>query len=181
MEKLTMLKLRKSVFAMIALTVLTTLPAAAAREDDADRKSKNGKTTGTIAGTEVTIEYGRPSVRERQIWGELVPNGKVWRTGADEATTITFGADVVVEGQALTAGTYSLFTIPGDGEWTIILNRTAEQWGAYDYDAGQDALRVTVTPQSGDHVETMDFIVDEHSFALRWGKLVVPVRVSSAS
>lgn len=145
----------------LALALAVALPAFAGRGDDAKRKSKNGKTEGTIAGVAVTLEYGRPNVAGREIWGKLVPWGQVWRTGADEATTITFGKDVLVEGQKLAAGTYALFTIPGEGEWTVVFNRTAEQWGAYDYDAKQDALRVTVKPgATAAPVESLDFVIE---------------------
>jgi hypothetical protein len=168
------------VLALALAVVLVALPALAQRGDDGDRVSKNGKAGGTIDGVTVTLEYGRPNVKEREIWGGLVPYGQVWRTGANEATTITFGADVTVEGQPLAAGTYSLFTIPGEEEWTVIFNKTAQQWGAYDYDAGQDALRVTVTPRPHDMVESMDFAVEGDEVVLTWEKLAVPFTVAAA-
>ncbi len=149
------------------------------RADDADRASKNGKTEAEIDGVSVVIEYGRPNVKGRKVWGKLVPYGEVWRTGANEATTISFGAPVTVEGEPLDAGTYSLFTIPNEDDWVIIFNKTAEQWGAFNYDPDQDALRVTVTPESGEHVESMDFTVDESSVRLRWLQTVVPFMVAS--
>lgn len=165
---------------LIALLALVALPVLAGRGDDANRKSKNGKTAGTIDGVEVTVEYGRPNVKDREIWGALVPYGKVWRTGADEATAITFGADVLVEGQALAAGTYGLFTIPGESEWTFIFNNVAEQWGAFDYSDAEDALRVDVTPQASEHVEAMDFAIEGSSVVLRWEKLAVGFSVAAA-
>ena len=94
--------------------LLLSLPAAAQRDGDSGRASKNGKTEGTIDGVEVTLEFGRPTVKGRKLWGALVPHGKVWRTGADEATTISFNNAVKIEGEALAAGKYSLFTIPGE-------------------------------------------------------------------
>ncbi|MDH3403550.1 MAG: DUF2911 domain-containing protein [Acidobacteriota bacterium] len=165
---------------LIALLALVALPVLAGRGDDANRKSKNGKTAGTIDEVEVTVEYGRPNVKDREIWGALVPYGKVWRTGADEATAITFGADVLVEGQALAAGTYGLFTIPGESEWTFIFNNVAEQWGAFDYSDAEDALRVDVTPQASEHVEAMDFAIEGSSVVLRWEKLAVGFSVAAA-
>ena len=162
------------------LMAAAVLPLWAQRGDDSERKSKNGKTSGVIDGVEVTLEYGRPNVRERQIWGALVPYGSVWRTGADEATTIEFGGDVEVEGEALAAGTYSLFTIPGETEWTFVFNRVAQQWGAYAYDQGQDALRVTATPAPAEHVESMQFDIEESSVVLRWEKLAVGFQVAAA-
>ncbi|MEO1085871.1 MAG: DUF2911 domain-containing protein, partial [Acidobacteriota bacterium] len=130
-------------------------------------------------GVAVTVEFGRPHVRDRQIWGELVPYDKVWRTGADEATTISFAEPVTVEGQPLDAGTYSLFTIPGEGKWTVIFNRKANQWGAYKYDAGEDALRVLVMPRTLEHVEVMDFEIDGADVVLRWADLAVPFTVAA--
>ncbi len=159
--------------------LVMALPAVAQRGDDADRASKNGKVEGTIDGVTVTLEYGRPNVKGRTIWGGLVPYGTVWRTGADEATTITFSADVEVGGETLAAGTYGLFTLPGENEWIVIFNKVAEQWGTR-YDAGQDALRVTATPKAVDHVEEMDFEVVESWVVLRWEKLAVPFEVKKA-
>ena len=159
----------------------TTMPVLAqSRSDDSNRKSKNGKTEGTIDGVEVTLEYGRPNVGDRKIWGGLVPYGKVWRTGADEATTITFSADVTIEGEKLAAGTYGLFTLPGEDEWAVIFNKVAEQWGAFDYDAGQDELRVKAKPRAAEHVESMEFEIEGSSVVLRWEKLAVGFTVAAA-
>jgi len=166
--------------ALALVASLIALPAAAERGDDSGRASKNGMTTGEAGGAAVTLEYGRPQVKGRTIWGGLVPYGKVWRTGADEATIVTFGGDVTVEGEALPAGTYALFTIPGEEEWTVIFNKTAKQWGAFKYDAGEDALRVTVEPREGEMVEEMDFTIDDGQVVLRWENLEVPFEVSAA-
>lgn len=164
------------------LTLVAGLMPALAQErgDDADRKSKNGETTATIDGVDVRITYGRPKVRGRTIWGDLEPYDKVWRAGADEATTITFSSDVLIEGEPLPAGTYSLFTIPSQGPWTVIFNKVAEQWGAYDYDASQDALRVEVEPTSGDHVEELTFSVEGNTVTLAWDTMRVPFRVTTS-
>ena len=151
--------------------------APAARGDDAQRLSKNGRTAGVIDGVEVELEYGRPNVKAREIWGDLVPYGEVWRTGADEATTISFSADVLLKGESLKAGTYGLFTIPTASEWTVIFNKVSEQWGAFRYDADQDALRVTVEPRENEHVETMDFVIAGNEIVLRWERLAVPIAV----
>lgn len=163
-----------------ALLAWIALPMLAERADDANRKSKNGQVEGTIAGVKVTVEYGRPNVKEREIWGDLVPWGKVWRTGADEATTVTFSADVMIGGEKLAAGTYGLFTVPGEKEWTFIFNSVAKQWGAYKYDSGMDALRVTSTSEKAEHVESMDFRIEGSSVVLRWEKLAVAFEVGSA-
>jgi hypothetical protein len=161
------------------LLAAVSLPLAAQRGDDADRASKNGRTEGEIAGVSITIEYGRPNVKDREVWGALVPWGQVWRTGANEATTIEFSGDVMIEGEALAAGKYSLFTIPGESEWTVIFNKVPQQWGAFRYDANEDALRVTVEPGSTEHVESMDFVIDGSKVTVRWAETAVSFEVSA--
>lgn len=171
---------RKTLSLVLAVLLLAAvLPAWAQRGDDSDRPSKNGKAEGTIDGVDVTIEYGRPKVRERKIWGGLVPYDQVWRTGANEATTITFSKNVQVEGQALPAGTYGLFTVPGESEWTIVFNSVANQWGAFDYDKSKDVLRLTVKPQASEPVEEMTFTVGDGAVTLSWEKLAVSFSVAA--
>lgn len=169
-----------------ALIVMMTLglavvlsPVWGQRGDDANRLSKNGKTEASIEGTDVVLEFGRPSVKDRKVWGGLVPFDRVWRTGADECTTITLGSDVMVEGQALAAGTYSLFTIPGESEWTVVFNTVAEQWGSFNYDETKDALRVTVEPRAAEFVETLEFEIDGSEVILRWEELAVPFSLAA--
>src|SRR5688572_5077837 len=96
--------------------------------------------------TDVEIEYSRPSVKGRKIFGTLVPFGQVWRTGANDATKITFSTDVKLGGEAVPAGSYALFTIPTASEWTVILSKVTGTWGSYAYDAKDDLLRVKVKP-----------------------------------
>jgi len=159
---------------------LASTPALAQRGDDSDRVSKNGKAVGAIDSVGITLEFGRPTARGRELWGGLVPYGKVWRTGANEATTLSLDRDALVEGEPLAAGTYALFTIPGETEWTVILNREANQWGAFNHDPAQDALRVVVTPEPAEHTETLDIAIEGEAVVLRWGELRVPVRVAAA-
>jgi hypothetical protein len=128
----------------------TTPAPAKMPEDKSKRPSPPAVVKTTVRGTDVTIDYSRPSLKGRAAFGEkspLAPTGEVWRTGANEATTFTVSKDVKIEGQALPAGTYSLFTIPGPTEWTVIFNKTAKQWGAYEYKAADDVLRVKVKPK----------------------------------
>ncbi len=147
-----------------------------------DIPSPRKETKGTIGETEVTINYGSPSVKGRTIWGDLVPYGQVWRTGANEVTTIEFSSDVMVEGESLSAGKYGLFTIPGEDKWTIVFNENGEMWGAGDYDEAKDALRVEVSPEMVEEVqETMEFQLEEGNLVLRWDKAHVAVAVSPAS
>lgn len=94
--------------------------------------------------TKISIEYGRPAVKGRKIFGELVPFGQVWRAGANEATKITFGQEVLFGGQKVKKGTYALYIVPQEKEWKIILNRGVNNWGAYTYDAKEDVATTTV-------------------------------------
>jgi hypothetical protein len=170
---------KKCLFASLMIVLLAVVPLIAERGDDAERASKNGKTEGSIEGVDVTLEFGRPNVKSRAIWGGLVPYGEVWRTGANEATTISISKDVLVEGKELAAGTYGLFTIPGESEWVVIFNKVADQWGAMKYAEAEDALRVTVKPEVAEFVESMNFEIDGSDVVLRWEKLAVPVTISA--
>lgn len=170
--------------AALLIGVLLAPPATAQeRGNNLPRVSPNATVSQTIGITDVGITYGRPSVRGRTIFGDLVPYNEVWRTGANEATTITFSDDVTIEGAPLDAGTYGLFTIPGEERWTIIFNRTANQWGAYEYDSSEDALRVEVTPESTARSwEMMTFLFENVSDAegqavLYWADVRVPVTI----
>jgi hypothetical protein len=107
----------------------------------------------TIGITDVNVSYSRPGVKNRKIWGELVPYNKVWRAGADEATKITFSTDVMIEGKKLPAGAYGFFAIPGENEWTLIFNKVADQWGAFTYNESEDALRIKVKPVANSNHE----------------------------
>ena len=127
-------------------------------------------TSGTIAGKKISVEYGRPYKKGRKIFGGLEPLGKVWRTGADEATTFTTEADLMVGEIHVPAGTYSLFTIPDDGKWTLVLNKTAKQWGAFEYDQGQDLGRtpmkvssVDSPPGAAHHIDRADIGQERHA------------------
>ena len=134
---------------------------------------------GTLGEATVTVTYGSPSIKGRPLWGDLVPYGEVWRTGANEATTFSVSKDVTIEGQTLPAGTYGLFTIPGEGDWTIIFNTTAEQWGAYEYDEAADALRVKVVPSATEtSSETLEFMIEGDKVVMHWGQIMVPFAVA---
>ena len=165
---------RRTLEMLVLLALVSALGALAQeRGSDAKRRSKNGLTVGVPTGSEaeITITYGRPTVRERRIWGGLVPFNKVWRAGADEATTITFTKDVEVEGSPVPAGTYALFVLPSQEEWTVILNKAAKQWGAYEYDAEQDVARVTVIPESFEHTEELRYTLEGIHVVLYWSNL----------
>lgn len=156
-----------------------------AQQDKAQRASPPATASGKIGAAQVTINYSSPSVKGRKIFGEKEPYGKVWRTGANEATTITFDKDVMIEGQSLKAGTYALFTIPNANEWTVVFNKTAEQWGAFKYDEAQDALRVKVKPTATKEVtERLKFDVATKGknagvITLKWENVSVPIRIKT--
>ena len=147
------------------------------------RESQAASVSQTVGVTKIVIDYHRPAVRERAIWGALEPYDKVWRAGANEATTISFSTDVKIEGQALKAGTYGLFMLPTATEWTVIFNKDAKQWGAFTYKAEQDALRVKVTPQAAELQENMQYTFpvvtdDSATVAMHWEKLRVAFKVT---
>ncbi|MDA8021174.1 MAG: DUF2911 domain-containing protein [Thermoanaerobaculia bacterium] len=137
----------------------------------------------TVGVTHLTVEYHRPGVKEREIFGGLVPYGQVWRSGADENTTFTTTTDVQIEGQDLPAGTYGFHTIPGEQEWEIIFSKDYRAWGSFAYDEANDTLRVKVKPQAApEHQEWMLFSFTEISessatLALTWDSIRVPIEI----
>lgn len=138
----------------------------------------------TVGYTKVVITYGSPGVKERSIWGELVPYGEVWRTGANEATTIEFDSDVLIEGKLVPEGKYSLFTIPGKKKWTVIINKIYDQWGAYKYDESEDLLRFEVPQLSNHHVERLTFRFQykdayRSDVIMEWAKIKIVFEINS--
>jgi hypothetical protein len=157
------------------------------RDSESPRVSPSAVVGLQLGSTRVMISYGRPGVKGRQIFGGLVPYGKVWRTGADEATTITVTGKVAVEGKELPAGTYSLFTIPDKQEWTIIFNKNNNQWGAYSYDQGKDFLRIKASSQKSSNEERLsigfqDIDTDSASasVAIAWADTKVAFKIQEA-
>ncbi len=135
--------------------------------------------------TDITVVYSRPSVKGRTIFGGIVPYGQVWRAGANQATKISFSTPVKLEGNEIPAGNYSLFAIPGEQEWTIIISKNTNQWGAFQYKTNDDLVRFPVTPVSlrDTSVETFSIefnhIRDESAMLeLVWDKTVVPIRLT---
>lgn len=160
-------------------TCILLLFSIALYAQDKPRVSPPAKASGKAGGSDITVAYSQPSVKNRKIWGQLVPYDKVWRTGANEATTFETSKDIKVEGQALPKGKYGLFTIPGETEWTIIFNKKPEQWGAYEYNEKADQLRVKVKPgKAPAFVETLTFFVEGDKVFFRWENLEVGFKVS---
>lgn len=151
------------------------------RADDADRASKNGRLEAEIGGVPVIVQYGRPQVKGRTIFGDLIPYGKVWRTGADEATTLTLMEDATIAGEPVEAGTYALFTMPGKETWTVILNSVPKQWGAYKHDPSKDVLRAEVEAESDDPTEVLTFEADDDALVLAWADVEVTIPIAAQS
>ena len=174
--------MRKTILILLAVLVA----ANAAAQVRTPRPSPNATLTQTVGLTDVTIKYSRPGVKGRTIWGELVPYDQVWRTGANEATTITFSDEVTIGGTKVPKGTYALFTVPGRSSWDVVLNKQGEQWGAFNYDKAQDVVRVTAKPEPAEHREWMTFEIPEMSadtakVVLRWEKIAVPFTIDTGS
>lgn len=147
------------------------------------RPSPNATVSQMVGVTKVSIQYSSPGVKGRKIWGDLVPYGEVWRTGANENTTITFSTPVKIGGKELPAGIYGLQTIPTEGDWTVIFSKDADEWGAFSYKPENDALRIQVKPQTmADSLERMAFTFEDTTdtstkVVLRWEKLRVPFQI----
>lgn len=174
----------KKIFALSLIVALFTTVTVSAQDKPKEDKSKRPSppalvTETTKSGVKITIDYSQPSLKGRTVGKEIAPyDGKVWRTGANEATTIELSKDVKVEGKALAAGKYSLHSIPGAAEWTIIFNKTANQWGSYEYKEADDALRVVVKPGKGPETEKLTFKIEKSGkVTISWGTVVVPFTV----
>lgn len=167
---------------LLALT-LAVAAVAPAQQLDLPRVSPKATVSQTVGLTDISIAYCRPGVKGRVIWGGLVPYNEVWRTGANEATTISFSDPVSVNGNAVAAGTYGLFTLPGKDVWTVILNKGAKLWGAYEYKKEDDVLRFDVKPRTvAVAKEWMQFRFealtnDTAEVVLAWENLEVPFTV----
>ena len=140
-----------------------------AQENKDNRPSPPRKATGKAGAATVSIDYGSPAMKGRKVFGDLVPYGKVWRAGANEATVFEVDADVKIEGQSLPKGKYGFFTIPGESEWTLIFSKNANQWGSYRYKQEEDALRVKVKPSAtSGAVENLTYTVENGRVTLTW-------------
>jgi tetratricopeptide (TPR) repeat protein len=149
---------------------------------DLPRDSQHAKVIQRVGITDITINYHRPLVKGRKVWGGLVPYGQVWRAGANENTTIEFTDPVSIEGKPLARGIYGLHMLPTENEWTIIFSKAATSWGSFTYNQSEDALRVTVKPQAGEMREALGYDFDEVTpnsavVTMRWEKLAVPFKV----
>ncbi len=171
---------------VILLGVLLSCAMAAHAQSfvlDLPLPSQRAEIVQRVGLTDITISYHRPLVNNRKVWGTLVPYGQVWRAGANENTTIQFTDPVMVEGKALDRGTYGLHMIPDQQQWTIIFSKNSTSWGSFTYDQAEDALRVTVKPETADFHEALTYDFDNptansSTITLRWEKVAVPFKVS---
>ncbi|MDM7920784.1 MAG: DUF2911 domain-containing protein [Pyrinomonadaceae bacterium] len=170
---------RRTVLSMLFVLMLSAFAAA---QVTIPRESNRFESSQMVGDTKITISYHRPNVKGRKIWGELVPYGEVWRTGANNATVVGFSNDVTVNRQALKKGKYSIHSIPTEGDWTVIFNKVADQWGSFTYDAKEDVLRIKATPKKAEFRETMSIDFDnvvgnKADVTIRWAETAVPFTV----
>lgn len=149
---------------------------------DLPRDSQHAIVVQRIGLTDIKVNYHRPLVKDRKIWGKVVPYDSVWRAGANENTTISFADPVTIEGKPLEPGTYGLHMIPTEKEWTVIFSRNSTSWGAFTYSQEEDALRVTVKPQTAEFHEALAYDFDDAKadstvLTMRWEKVAVPVKI----
>lgn len=160
---------------LLLLALVTSVTALVAQDKPS---SPQATVEGKVGSANIKIVYCQPSARGRKIMGGLVPYGEVWRTGANDATTIEFDKAVKIEGKDLAAGKYSLFTIPGENEWTVIINKDAKQWGAFKYKQESDVLRVMVKPtKTPAMVETFSISLGKDEVLMKWENTAVAFKV----
>jgi Protein of unknown function (DUF2911) len=172
----------RALFAVAGILLLGSVGYAQSFVLDLPRPSQHAVLTQRIGITDITINYHRPMVNKRKIWGGVVPYGQVWRAGANENTTIKFTDPVTIEGKPLAKGSYGLHMVPGENEWIVIFSKNSTSWGSFTYDQGEDALRVTVKPQTTDFHEALTYNFDDVNpdssvVTLRWDKVAVPFKV----
>jgi hypothetical protein len=174
----------KSVYIFLFVAISIALTFSQNKENKV-RLSPKAEVMQVVGFTEVRINYSRPAVKNREIWGKLVPYNAVWRAGANEATKFTFSNDVTVEGKLLKAGSYSFFAIPTKNEWTLIFNKIADQWGAFQYNEAEDALRIKVKPKKSNHFhEWLTYEItktDDYAamISLVWEKIKVEFKIET--
>jgi hypothetical protein len=174
--------------ACIAGAIISLAASVAVAQAPAGPKpSPPGKVMQQVGTTDITVEYSSPGVKKRKIWGALVPYDKIWRTGANSSTKLTFSKDVTIDSKSVPAGTYSLLSIPTAKSWTLIINKATDIGGSVDekYKQDQDVLRLTAKPKAGPHRERMTFIFsdttdDSTNLDLEWEKVRVTLPIKTS-
>lgn len=173
--------MKKVMICLASACLLST--AAIAQDMKLPSSSPKISLTQQFATSKIELEYSRPSMKGRKVFGEMIPYGKSWRTGANALTKITFGEDVVFGGQKVAAGAYSLYTIPGKASWTVVLNSELQSKGEQFFDASKDVVKVTVKPVvSKENYETFtldlnDITSSSLTLNIRWENVKVPVTI----
>ena len=180
---------------IVTIAIVAILSTVAQAQDDEVRKSLKASVTQRLGvDTDIIIDYSRPGVKGRQIWGNIVPFGMYegvkysnnkpypWRAGADENTTISVSKDVIIGGNKLSAGKYGIHMITSETDWIVIFSKKNEEWGSYSYDEKNDALRITVEPVEAPHEEWLTFGFDNLAGTsatayLHWEKVKVPFKI----
>jgi hypothetical protein len=180
---------RRRSLSLLALLLLPALPLAGQQGAPVMTlpwESQRAGVSQTIGLTRISLEYSRPAVKGRKVWGGLVPFDSVWRAGANENTVLSVTSPFTVGGTRLPAGRYGLHTIPSATRWTIILSREASNWGSFSYNPAEDAVRFSVAPTASAHQEWLQYTLDDPAdssvvVSLRWEKLAVafPLTVST--
>ena len=183
---------------LIFLSFIFTIPSSVQAQGDKIRKSLKASVTQRLGtDTDITIDFSRPGVKGRKIWGELVPFGLApgnkysndkpypWRAGANENTTIEFNKDLLIENQKLPTGKYGIHMIPSEKDWIIIFSKKNAEWGSFSYDEKEDALRVTVTPVKAPFQEWLTYGFDDLNGTsatayLHWEELKIPFKIELA-
>ncbi|MBN8649869.1 MAG: DUF2911 domain-containing protein [Cytophagales bacterium] len=161
------------VFTLLALSIFSGVMA-----QEKKLASPPAKAEGTIDGVKVTVDYHQPSAKGRKMLGGINPYGEVWRTGANATTSIEFSGNVKLEGQAIAKGKYGLFTIPGENEWVIIINKQADG-SPYDYSDAKDVVRVKVKPtKPSAFVETFTIEAGKNQVILKWENTQVAFKIT---
>lgn len=176
MKRLAMLTLS---MALAAVMTMPWVQRANAHNSMKKAPSPHAVVTQSLGAMgEVTIDYHRPAVKEREIWGKQVKYGELWSPGANQNTTIAFDKDVVVNGEEIAAGTYGFHTIPSDGDWILVFSNNSKLFRSLKYNEEEDALRITVTPEEAPHSERLTFAFEDLTINgatvfLHWEKLKV--------
>lgn len=168
----------------IFLPVAAAAIVFSANAQDLPKASPSGEVEQVVGLTKVDVEYSRPSVHGREIFGGLLPYGKLWRLGANANTTFEIDGPVLIEGQKLEKGKYSVFAIPDKDSWTVIFNKNTELWGEGDHKDEEDVLRVKVKPEASEFTETLNISFDDVNndmarMDIRWDKTRVSLKISA--
>ncbi|MFT4855209.1 MAG: hypothetical protein ACI8YP_000638 [Algoriphagus sp.] len=170
---------------LFVLLLVGSMSSAFAQQIQMPQASPSAKIAQQVGLSNVTVDYSRPSTKGRKIFGELVPFGEVWRTGANGATLLTFSTDVIISGKNVPAGQYALYAIPNKSEWTMILSKNTKLWGAIGYDESDDLLRLNVSPNKlSRNYETMEITFADMTdtganLSIKWETTRVDFRIET--